>query len=172
MDVAQSSDIPVSESGASLFQAVFDLKSEGADWPPVLIERLWGEKTGKLELRVVNTPFFVRGIAFGDLISVRPDHERRELVFDGLKSESGHSAVLVVFRRHSKRGEVERKLRESGCDIGTLSTFENLISISIPPVVDYGELRGWLLEQAAAEDIDLQENAISKIHRRQLPEFP
>lgn len=80
-----------------LFQVVFDLPEEGAIWPPVTPERLWAAKTQeKLHLAVRNTPFYVKGITYGDLILVCPDNERREIVFDRLVSESGHSTVRVL----------------------------------------------------------------------------
>ena len=168
----ESGGAPVSESGAKLFRAAFDLEAEDENWPPVLVERLWGEKTEvKYELRIVNTPFFVRGIAFGDLVRVRPDHERRELVFDSFTSESGHSAALLVFLKEEKRVEIESRLRELGCSVGTLEGFGNLISVDVLPDVDYGELRMWLDAQSAAGEIGIRENAISELHRRQLPEF-
>ena len=150
-----------------MFKVAFDLQDEG-DWPPVLIERMWAEKTGKLQLKVLNTPFFARGIAFGDLISVRPDHERRELVFDGVVSESDHSTVRVVFMSDDHREAVETRLREAGFTIATLSQFESLIAIDVPPTTDYAELRAWLLPQEADEAIGFEEGAISAVHRAQL----
>lgn len=102
-------------SGWELFKVAFDLAVERADWPPVSTERLWGEKTGvKFEVRVVSVPFFARGIAYGDLVRVRPDHERRELVFEEFTAESGHSTVRVVVMDASAGGGVETRLRAAG----------------------------------------------------------
>ncbi|MEE1782760.1 DUF4265 domain-containing protein [Kitasatospora sp. NPDC048239] len=171
--MSESNERPTSESGAKLFKVAFDLEEERPNWPPVSIERLWGEKTAvKLEIRVVNTPFFVRGISFGDLIRVRPDNERRELVFESFTSESGHSTVRIVLLRDTEREIVELKLRSAGCSWELAHSFGNLLAIDIPPTVEYGELREWLLAQVEAGVIEIQESAISSIHQQQLPSFP
>ncbi|GHG92824.1 DUF4265 domain-containing protein [Streptomyces lanatus] len=169
VDVAQSSERPVSASGAKLFKVAFDLDAEHANWPPVSVERLWGEKTDvRFEIKVVNTPFFVRGISYGDLIRVQPDHERRELVFESFTSESGHSTIRVVFLRSGVREPVELRLSEAGCSWETTRGFENLLAVDIPPTAAYGELRQWLRERVDSGDLEIQESAISAIHRRQM----
>jgi hypothetical protein len=111
--VNDNSDPPRSADGSRLFKVAFDLDLERPAWPPVSTERLWGEKTGvKFEIRIINTPFFVRGIAFGDFIRIRPDNERRELVFEGLTAESGHSAIRIIFIRGAERVADEDKISE------------------------------------------------------------
>jgi hypothetical protein len=156
-----------------MFEVAFDLDSERADWPPVSVERLWGEKTeAKYEIRVVNTPFFARGIAFGDLIRVRPDSERRELVFESFTSESGHSTIRVIFLEKGEKESVEEKFRAVGCNLSSLRGFASLIAVDIPPSVNYAGLRKWLLRKVESEVVEIQESAISAIHRRQLPNFP
>jgi hypothetical protein len=155
-----------------LFKVAFDLPEEASGWPPVSVERLWGEKTDvRYEIRVVNTPFFVRGIAYGDLIRVRPDHERRELVFESLTAESGHSTVRVILMESSTRGELEEILRDSGCS-WEVAQSESLLAVDVPPPVDYLTLRRILREIKGAGKIGIQESAISSRHREQLPDFP
>ncbi|WP_367323098.1 DUF4265 domain-containing protein [Streptomyces sp. HUAS ZL42] len=173
MDESRSSERPVSPSGAKMFKVAFDLNSDASGWPPVSVERLWGEKTDvRFEIRVVNTPFFVPGVAFGDLVRVRADHERRELVYEGFTAESGHSTVRIVFMRGDVRDSVERRLREAGCSWETTEGFRNLIAVDIPPDVGYEELRQWFLERIESGDIEIQESAISATHRGQLSQFP
>ncbi|MFJ4783433.1 DUF4265 domain-containing protein [Streptomyces sp. NPDC088794] len=171
--MTEPNERPTSASGAKLFKVAFDLEVERPNWPPVSVERLWGEKTDvKFEIRVVNTPFFVRGIAFGDLIQVRPDNERRDLVFEKFTQESGHSTVRVIIMREDSRERVEIKLRESGCGWELARGFDNYLAVDIPPTVEYREMRDWLQGRFAAGEIEIQESAISKVHQRQLPRFP
>ncbi|MEU6505505.1 DUF4265 domain-containing protein [Streptomyces sp. NPDC046942] len=156
-----------------MFKVAFDLESEGSDWPPVSVERLWGEKTKvKYEIRLLNTPFFARGVAYGDLIQVRPDHERRELVFEKFTSESGHSTVRIILIDSEARGGIESKLREAGCSWESAEQFAPLLAVNIPPEVEYRELREWLCARVSEGIVDLQESAISSHHRAQLPRFP
>ncbi|MBT2482038.1 DUF4265 domain-containing protein [Streptomyces sp. ISL-94] len=171
--MTERSERPISASGAKTFKVAFDLEAEGADWPPVSVERLWGEKTDvRFEIRVLNTPFFVRGIAFGDLIAVRPDHERRELVYESFTAESGNSTVRIIFMRNGDRRVIENGLREAGCSWESISEFANLVAVDIPADIDYRKLRKWLLAKVESQDIELQESAVSAVHRGQLPHFP
>jgi hypothetical protein len=162
---------PVSASGAKLFKVAFDLDLERPGWPPVSTERLWGEKTRvKFEVRVVNTPFFARGIAYGDLVQVRPDHDRRELVFERFTAESGHSTVRIVFMNTEARGDVEGGLEAARCSWESTRQFGSLLAVDIPSAVDYRALRAWLRKRADSGAIEFQEGAISSVHRQQLPE--
>ncbi|MGA5822744.1 DUF4265 domain-containing protein [Kitasatospora sp. NPDC094028] len=171
--MSESNRRPTSASGAKLFKVAFDLEEERPNWPPVSVERLWGEKTEvKLEIRVVNAPFFVRGISFGDLIQVRPDNERRELVFESFTAESGHSTVRIILLRGAEREVIESKLCGAGCSWESAHSFGNLLAVDIPATVEYGELREWLRAQVRAGAIEIQESAISSIHQQQLPKFP
>ncbi|MFF4709309.1 DUF4265 domain-containing protein [Streptomyces sp. NPDC001288] len=168
---AQGDEAPVTE-GRKLFKVAFDLPEEASDWPPVSVERLWGEKTDvRFEIRVVNTPFFVRGIAYGDLIRVVPDHDRRELVFDSFTAESGHSTIRVVVMDAGARGDIEAVILAAGCS-WELGQSDSLLAVDIPLAVDYKILRQRLLEMKEAGRLGLQESAISTVHRGQLPSFP
>src|SRR5436190_17668608 len=101
-------DIQVS---SARFLVAFDLPRERPDWPPIEAERLWGEKTPtKFEIRVQETPFFIREVAMGDLVRVRPDNERRELVFESYTAESGHSTIRLVMMRPSEQESSLQKL--------------------------------------------------------------
>ncbi|MEU7306200.1 DUF4265 domain-containing protein [Streptomyces sp. NPDC007206] len=169
----ESTERPISANGAKLFKVAFDLTAERPNWPPVSVERLWGEKTGvKFEIRIVNIPFFARGIAFGDLVRVRPDNERRELVFDEFTRESGHSTVRIITLRQEFKSELEARLAESGCSWELAPRLENYMAVDIPSTVEYRELREWLISRTSAGEIEIQESAISKLHQRQLPNFP
>lgn len=99
-----------------LFKIAFDLAAEDEKWSRISVERLWGEKTAvKFEIRVINTPFFVRGIAYGDLIRVRPNRDRRELVFDSFTAESGHSAICILINEGDVREGIQRTIEDYGC---------------------------------------------------------
>jgi hypothetical protein len=155
-----------SDNGRTTFEVAFDLESEGRGWPPVSVERLWGEKTGvKFELRLLNVPFFARGVAYGDLVHVRPDNDRRELVFEKLNGESGHSTVRVVLKDRDARTEVEDRLEAAGCSWETAAQFAALLAVDVPRAADYQALREWLLARTAEGVIEFRESAVSALHR-------
>jgi len=137
------------------------------------VERLWGERTDvKLELRLVNTPFFARGVSFGDRVQVRADHDRRELVYEKFTGESGHSTVRIVLMNPKSRGEVESRIQDAGCSWEGADQFKALLAVDIPPTVDYCSFREWLSARNDHGTIEFQESAISSVHRAQLPSFP
>ena len=95
---------PIAGSGRTAYEVAFDLKPEAPNWPPVPVERLWGERTAvDFEMRLLNVPFFARGVAYGDLARVRPDQDRHELVFERLNSESGHSTLRITLPIEQRR---------------------------------------------------------------------
>ena len=164
--MAAASGQPRSDTGRTTFEVAFDLKAEAPDWPPVTVERLWGEKTAvESELRLLNVPFFARGVAYGDLVHVRPDHDRRELVFERLNGESGHSTIRITIRDN-------RALREAGCSWETASQFASLLAVDVPADSDYRALRDWLKTRMGDGTIEFQESAISALHLEQVPNFP
>lgn len=150
-----------------LFQLVFDLPVKSPTWPPVTSERLWGAKTDvKFQLAVRNVPFYVQGIAFGDVIRARPDHARQELVFDELVEESGHSVFHLLIRDSEQQPAVEDLLRrleltwEAAAD-------PQYLAVDVKPEQDWVAARAALEELVHAETIYLQEGCISSVHRAQ-----
>lgn len=67
---------------------------------------------------------------------------------------------------------MERRLREVGCSWEITERFQKLMAVDIPPNVSYGELRPWFLQCIESGDIEIQESAISAMHRGQLNKFP
>jgi len=115
--VAAASGQSRSDTGRTTFEVAFDLKAEAPDWPPVTVERLWGETTAvESELRLLNVPFFARGVAYGDLVHVRPDNDRRELVFERLNGESGHSTIRITLLDGRALRDVQNRLCDANCD--------------------------------------------------------
>lgn len=165
----------MTESGASeerLFQVIFDLEEESPTWPPVSSERLWAAKTQvKLNLALRNVPFYCKGVAYGDVILVRPDNDRREIIFERLVSESGHSALQIFVKENERRVDVERLLSDFG------ATWESAnegtyYAVDVKPDTDYTALRAKLIEMKEAGEIGLRESAISRRHQAQLASFP
>jgi len=171
--VAAASGQSRSDTGRNTFEVAFDLKAEAPDWPPVTVERLWGETTAvESELRLLNVPFFARGVAYGDLVHVRPDNDRRELVFERLNGESGHSTIRITLLDGRALRDVQNRLREAGCSWETASQFASLLAVDVPADSDYRALRDWLKARMREGTLEFQESAISALHLEQVPNFP
>lgn len=161
-----------SDAEERLFQVVFDLPEESPHWPLVRHERLWAAKTQvKLHLALRNAPFYCRGVAYGDVILVRPDDDRREIVFDRFVSESGHSAVQLLIDSPEFRGELDRILSRFNVTWETANN-DTYYAVDIKPETNYATLRSELISAKKHGDIGVRESAISHHHQAQLPSFP
>lgn len=153
------------DAAERLYKVAFDLPEEIAAWAPGTTERLWTGKTSvRMEVQVRNTPFYVKGIAFGDVVRVRPDQERRELVFDDFVSESGHSTVRVVLSDEGVRDTMTDLLNDFGCS-WEIDTTGLLWAIDVPPNVDYESMRADLLRIKDEGRIGVEEAALARAHR-------
>ncbi|MET9535821.1 DUF4265 domain-containing protein [Streptomyces sp. NPDC006649] len=164
----------VSESRPErLYKVAFDLPDETADWAHASTERLWTAKTSvRMEVQVRNTPFYVKGIALGDIVRVGADHERREFVFEEFVSESGHSTVRIIIKHDDAGGRVDTMLRSFDCS-WEIDPTGCLWAIDVPPHVDYASMRTDLLHVANEGEIGIEEGALARAHRDglELPEF-
>lgn len=75
----------------------FRLEVDG-DWPPVSVESLWAVGQADGTVRLDNVPWFVRGIACGDIVVVEAD-QGGMLCGGGVVRASENCTVrLIVFR--------------------------------------------------------------------------
>jgi hypothetical protein len=156
-----------------LYKVAFDLPDESADWAHASAERLWARKTTvKMEVQVRNTPFYVKGIACGDIVRVRADHERREFVFEEFMSGSGHSTVRIIIKDDDARDIIDATLRGLECS-WEIDATGYLWAIDVPPHVDYASMRVALLRVADEGKIGIEEGALARAHRDGLglPEY-
>ncbi|WP_405807146.1 DUF4265 domain-containing protein [Streptomyces sp. NBC_00210] len=170
--VTKGGELPSGEAKAEqeskperLFKVAFDLPEETASWVPASAELLWTGKTSvKMEVQVRNTPFYVKGIAFADIVRVRADHERREFVFEEFVAESGHSTIRIILKDDKVQEVADSLLRSFDCSWEIDST-GYLWAIDVPPIVDYSLLKAELLRIANDGRIGIEEAALSEVHR-------
>lgn len=76
----------------------FDL--DPGEWHGQPREGLWGEKienspSGTV-YRLMNSPFFARGVSFRDVVRATRGHDGEELQFAGVLDRSGHSTYMIL----------------------------------------------------------------------------
>lgn len=98
--------------------------------------------------QIDNIPFFVTGIALGDIVSAI--HEGGEFRFQKVVHPSGHSTLRLIIYDKSEVPTVRRLLKERGCT-SEGSHIPGLISVDVPPSVSLDELRAMLDEGEAQE---------------------
>ncbi|MGM1065181.1 DUF4265 domain-containing protein [Saccharothrix sp. Mg75] len=149
-----------------MFKVAFDLRDESASefTTALSTERMWTEKTTtQVVVQVRSIPFFVRGVAFGDTVRVRADHDRRELVFEELLTRSGHSTIRISIPSQNAAVPVEDALQRLGCSWETISAGMSW-AVDVPPEVDYSSARTALLLVVAKAGAVLEEASVAAGH--------
>jgi hypothetical protein len=153
-----------------MFRVAFDLPQVSDTWPPFNTERIWARKTSApYQLEVRSIPFFVIGLSRGDVIRAKPDHERRELVFDSLVTHSGHSTIRVIMRGETSnhRDTVLDLFRSHECS-WEFTNVDLHFAVDVPEDVDYLSLRAALVEMIKEGAIEVEEAFIASGHRSQI----
>lgn len=103
-------------------------------WPPVATESVWCERVGDV-YTLVNAPFFINGLAYGDTFIAEPD-QTNGYIFEFQIAESfGHSSVWVISSDAMDFKDEKQGLVRLGCSIEGFSTF-HLYAVNIPAAVD------------------------------------
>ena len=104
------------------------------DWPPIASEGVWCKSVGE-NFRLENSPFFISGLAFGDIFSAEPDNVNDHIFEFKLIEESGHSVVWLMNNNETDLSNFKEKVLELGCRIEGMLKF-SLYSIDVPPKID------------------------------------
>ncbi|MFJ8938455.1 DUF4265 domain-containing protein [Streptomyces sp. NPDC102365] len=131
----------------------FRMEVDEDGWPPASIESLWAVKLGNGTVRLDNTPWFVRGVASGDIIRVELEDDGvlyaretiqpsqnctiRLIVLKDEGSAAARQTVLETFHRLGTTGEGIERFR--------------MVALDVPPEADLPKIRK-LLEHGAAKE--------------------
>jgi hypothetical protein len=129
----------------------YDLKNEYA------IESAWAEKTGDY-YKLNNTLFYAPNYSWGDIVKV--EDRNGELYVTGLIEESGHSTVRIIFYDKEIIQSTIEQLQKMGCDYEG-SNVPTLISVDIPPEIDYRDIKRFLEEGEKDEKWSYQESCLA-----------
>ncbi|MFE4696836.1 DUF4265 domain-containing protein [Streptomyces sp. NPDC056738] len=130
----------------------FQLEVDEDGWPPASVESLWAVDLGDGTVRLDNTPWFVRGVASGDVVRVDADDDGlhwavetvhpsenctiRLIVLKDGRSAAARQAVLDTFHRLGTTGE---GIEQFG-----------MVALKVPPDADIQRIQT-LLKQGEAE---------------------
>jgi len=132
----------------------FRMEIDEDGWPPASVESLWAVDLGDGTVRLDNTPWFVRGIASGDVIRVDVDDDGlrwagetvhssenctiRLIVLKDGGSEAARQTVLETFHRLGTTGEGIEQFRMVALDVPPEADIQR-----IRKLLEHGEARGW-----------------------------
>lgn len=105
------------------------------------VESVWAERTKDGHYKIMNVPFFVPNIAYGDIVSV--ENDEGDLYFDELITPSGHSTVQMIIYYPEDVSKIGEELVNLGCDWEG-SHLKEYISVDIPPMVSYAPVKEYL----------------------------
>ncbi|MEU2462142.1 MULTISPECIES: DUF4265 domain-containing protein [Streptomyces] len=132
----------------------FRMEIDEDGWPPESVESLWAVDLGDGTARLDNTPWFVRGIASGDVISVQPDDDGvlwagetvqpsqnctiRLIVLKDEGSAAARQSVLEVFHRLGTTGEGIERFGMVALDVPPQADL-----LKIRELLEHGETKEW-----------------------------
>jgi hypothetical protein len=104
------------------------------DWPSVGAEGVWCERVNE-NYRLLNTPFFVKGLANGDVFSAVPDPVNHQIFEFEVVEMSGNSVVWMANIGSLDISKLCDDLESLNCRIEGLPQFSSY-AIHVPPSID------------------------------------
>ena len=136
---------------------LFDLERVD-DYPPFEVESVWAVKIVDEMFRIDNIPFYVRGLALGDVVRAKPTGDGA-FQFDSIAKSSGHSTLRVAFFEAEIREGFCREIEALGCQWE--GAYEpSLIAIDVPPSSDLSAVLKILVDGCEKELFDYEEGVI------------
>jgi hypothetical protein len=135
------------QRGDQFVKVVFELPRDKDGWPPAASEGLWAIPVSPDVVRLDNTPFFVRGVAAGDLIRVHREADGQLRAAARLQW-SGHCTIRITVP-----GRPARRIPAAGpghvAPLG--ATGEGIeryamVALDIPPGAQIAAIRSLLLQ--------------------------
>ncbi len=124
------------------------------------IESIWADPHGKF-FKIDNILFYTRGFSLGDIVKV--ENRDGEFFVTELVERSGHSTLRIYFNNQDDVYKTRVYLKKLGC-VSELSDLPLLISLDIPPKVNYNKIKNYLEKGVAKSKLDYEEACI--VHKQ------
>ena len=130
-----------------LIKVSFEL--DQSDWHGHGSETLWASpivETERRTFRIMNSPFFAKGISYRDIVKASAPDNNFILDFKEVVERGGHSTYMLLFKVTEARVDSYwNMLKKSGCSYESmhikLSIGERLLfSVDVPPSADIYEI--------------------------------
>ena len=133
------------------------------DWPPASVESLWAVDQGDGTARLDNIPWFVRGIACGDVVATEPDEEGVRWAGEVVRRSENCTIRLIVLRDDGSaaaRQSVINAFRELDVCGEGIERF-TMVALDIPPTADLVKAQRLLNHGVAKELWHMEEECIT-----------
>ena len=147
-----------------LVKVVFELDSR--DWHGHGGELLWAAPVSAEHFQIENSPFFVTGIGYLDVVKAQPTEDSTIHRFEEIVTRGGHSTYMLLMEEKSPKFDIYWNFLEArGCSYESmhikLSMGERrLLSVDVPPstnlleaydILKQGEADGaWMFQEGHA----------------------
>ena len=123
---------------------LFYLQKDEDGYPPVEVESVWAIPKER-DYEINSIPFYVKGIALGDLVRADPA-EDGALEFRSVLRRSGHSTyrILLLKKDTSDPQKTIDELIRLGLSVE--SDLDILLSVDVPPDIDESFIRSYLFK--------------------------
>ncbi|TJZ98269.1 DUF4265 domain-containing protein [Actinacidiphila oryziradicis] len=156
----------MTEARVGYVKVHFHLEIED-NWPPASVESLWAVDQGDGTMKLDNIPWFVRGVACGDIIATRTDENGTLWADDVVRRSENCTIRLIVLRdggSGTARQSVINAFHELGVDGEGIEKF-GMVSLDIPPTADPAKVRRLLNHGVAEGWWDMEEGCITAAWR-------
>lgn len=126
-------------------------------YPPISVERLNARECDSGEFEILNSPFFVKELAYGDLVTAAPTAEGR-LAFVSCSKASSFKALSIIILDDEMDRTLMDNFRGHDCVIeyGEFGAFR-MVAVGIPESADYESIRKILDAHESAGKISYAE---------------
>ncbi|MFY7069680.1 DUF4265 domain-containing protein [Nocardiopsis changdeensis] len=140
--------------GDDYMKVHFRMDTDENGWPPANVESLWAVDLGDDTVRLDNTPWFVRGIARGDIVRMRPDGNGMLWAGETVRPSQNCTIRLIVLRDNGSaaaRQSVLETFHRLGATGEGIERFR-MVALEVPPhadlpkireLLEHGETEGW-----------------------------
>jgi hypothetical protein len=149
----------IDDVSEQLVKVHFDLDS--SDWHGHGGESLWAAPIAGTEwsnFRIMNSPFFVRGVSFQDMVKAKPYEASLVFEFEAVVERGGHSTYMLIMEAGKPRVDAYwNMLEKMGCSyessqIDLSIGRRRLYSVDVPPSADIYEVYE-MLERGANDKV-------------------
>lgn len=156
----------MSEPDPQYVKVHFHLEVED-DWPPANVESLWGIDRGAGMTELANTPFFVRGVAIGDVVETSADREGTRWAGKVVQPSQNCTIRLIVLRdggSAAARQSVINAFHELGAGGEGIERFR-MVSLDIPPEANLVKIKRLLRHGTDQEWWHMEEGCVTEAWR-------
>lgn len=121
----------------------FSLEQDEDGWPPAGSEGLWAERVSDDVVRIDNSPWFVRGVACGDLVRITRESDGTLWAVEGLRPSERCTIRIIPFQEGALAGSLQAAL-DAFAPVGVtgegIEQF-GMVALDVPPDADLAAIQ-------------------------------